>query len=182
MPDTLSQFQLVEVIPDEVAAESWFEKVRWPYRDLPCPRCGVVAQGCAHRGFRRAVVGVGVMMRDSPGVDGSTTTVILSRVPVGDRALMASGAGSVPGLLAGAGSYLFSQEHRGDAQRAPSHPYNQARYLQQQGMSCNHHQDGRTGLSVDDRWSEIESGRGVCVVTKHSRLLEQLWRSSGGGT
>lgn len=44
MSETLSLLQLMERFPDEEAARTWFESVRWPDGVSDCPRCGVVGE------------------------------------------------------------------------------------------------------------------------------------------
>ena len=37
--EELSVFQLMQLIPDDIAAEKWFENIRWPEGKV-CPKCG----------------------------------------------------------------------------------------------------------------------------------------------
>ena len=36
----LSTIELFDMFPDEASARTWFERVRWPDGNRPCPRCG----------------------------------------------------------------------------------------------------------------------------------------------
>ena len=38
--ERISIFRLIEMFPDDVAAEAWFEKTRWPDGERYCPKCG----------------------------------------------------------------------------------------------------------------------------------------------